>query len=104
MTGAAGTLGAGPAERPIYLSFTPDFSAVRMGPKPSSGHRLGLGYRTAENLGTETDVRFLPDCVRCTSESRHSSPDGEGPLLTQRRPYATYCIHLNSAEGTAGIT
>ena len=83
MTGAAGTLGAGPAERPIYLSFTPNFSAVRMGPKPSSGHRLGLGYRTAENLGTETDVRLLPDCVRCTSESRHSSPDGEGPLLTR---------------------
>ena len=83
MTGAAGTLRAGPAERPIYLRFTPNFSAVRMGPTPSSGHRLGLGYRTAENPGTETDVRFLPDCVRCTAESRHSSPDGERPLLTR---------------------
>ena len=85
VTGAAGTLGAGPAERPIYLSFTPNFSAVRMGPKPSSGHRLGLGYRTAENPGTKTDVRFLPDCVRCTFGSRRSSPDGVGPLVTRRR-------------------
>lgn len=43
VTGAAGTLRAGPAERPIYLAFTPNFSAVRMAPNPSSGHRHGLG-------------------------------------------------------------
>ncbi len=71
VTGAAGTLRAGPAERSIYLAFTPNFSAVRMAPKPSSGNRYGLGYRTAGNPGIKMDVRFSLNYFRLTPNIGH---------------------------------
>ncbi len=82
MTGATGTLRANPAERPIYLAFTPNFSAVRMAPRPSSSHWHG-SCRTAENPRTKTDVCYPPIYVRCPSRSRRSGLGRGLLLLTQ---------------------
>ena len=68
MTSAAGTLSASPAERPIYLAFTPNFSSVGMALRPSSGHRHG-DCRTADKPKYNVNVRFPPIYIRCTSRS-----------------------------------
>ncbi len=56
MTGAAGTLRANPAERPIYLAFTPNFSAFRVAPKPSTAH---IGTAWATRLPTIPGPRWM---------------------------------------------